>query len=239
MVRLAYICVATASFLPLFCQANAVSRCLPNAEFAPMIIENPDHVVTFRCEDASSRDLIRAVGFQTRIPIGVVLGEDLDKLSRTKHSFDLERVDAKAALLAAIDGTEYSIKDENGVIVLVAGDLAPYQRALLAHRFTDFPPQTSDTMVSLGVTLTIWLRAVVDPTAGSGASILGSTNEEHLTLKVAPVATTEDIANQIVSLGSKGMWVFRVGASPLSGVSAVDVDIEPYQHYTNEAAARR
>jgi hypothetical protein len=85
----------------------------------------------------------------------------------------------------------------------------------------------------------MWLRAVVDPTAGSGASILGSTNDERLTLKVAPVATTEGIANQIVSLGSKGMWIFRVGASPLSGVSEVDVDIESYQHYTNLPAARR
>ena len=239
MPSFAYICVATASFLPLFCQANAISRCLPDAEFAPMIIENPDHAVTFRCEDASSLDLIRAVGFQTRIPIGVVLGKDLDKLSRTKRSFDLERVDAKAALSAAIDGTGYSIEDENGIMVVVADDLTQYQRTLLDHNFTDLKPQTNDTMVSLGVTLTVWLRAVVDPTAGSGASILGSTNDERLTLKVAPVATTEDIANQIVSLGSKGMWVFRVGASPLSGTSAVDVDIEPYQHYTNVAGARR
>lgn len=87
--------------------------------------------------------------------------------------------------------------------------------------------------------LTVWLRAVVDPTSGSFSSILGSTNDERLTLKVAPVAATEEIANQIVSLGSKGMWVFRVGASPLSGVSAVHVDIESYQHYTNVAAARR
>lgn len=138
MLGFAYICLAIASFIPVSYQANAVSRCLPEPEFAPTIIENADHWVSFKCEDASPLDVIRAVGFQTRVPIGVVRGKDLDKLSRARHSFDLERVDAKAALWTAIDGTGYSIKDEDGVLVVVAGDMAPYQRTLLEHNFTDF-----------------------------------------------------------------------------------------------------
>ena len=99
-------------------------------------------------------DAIRAVGFQARIPIGVVLGRDPDVLSTTTRRFDLVDSDAKSALLAAIEGTGYSIKQEGAVMVLFAGDLAPRQRELLAHQFSDFGKgRASGKMICLGMTL--------------------------------------------------------------------------------------
>jgi len=48
-----------------------------------------------------------------------------------------------------------------------------------------------------------------------------------------PAATTEEIANRIVSLGSKGMWILTMDAFERDGERTDDVEIKPYQHYSN------
>jgi len=239
MRRLLYICFAVGLGNTVHGQTPTASKCLPPMEFAPLVVENLNHFVTFRCQSAFPIDLIRAVGFQTRIPIGVAMGKDIDALSKKARAYDLDRVDAASALSVAIEGTGYSIEIRDGVTVLMAGDLTAYQRELVTHSFTDFNPGKAEIMVSLGAMLTGWLRAFIDPTTGWGGSILSSTNEEKLNLEVPTPATTEDIANRIVRMGSCGMWIFKGGASHQSPVSATSIDIEPYQHYTNKVMAEQ
>ena len=88
-------------------------------------------------------------------------------------------------------------------------------------------------MVELGAALTMWIRMEVDHENGFGGSILGSTNDERFTLGAIPAATTEELANRIVSLGSKGMWVLTMDAFELEGERTDGVEIKPYQHYSN------
>ena len=88
-------------------------------------------------------------------------------------------------------------------------------------------------MVKLGFELTMWIRMEVDHETGFGGSILGSTNDERFTLGAMPAATTEEIANRIVSLGSKGMWILTMDAFERDGERTDDVEIKPYQHYSN------
>ncbi len=221
------------SFLPLWGQDGSTLGCLPREEFAPVLVKNPEMKVTFKCDHATPLDLIRTVGFQTRIPIGIVLGRNLDSLSKTTHPYDLENADAKSALLKAIEGTGYSIKNENHVVILIASDLTPHQEDLLVHQYSNFGVGwPSDKMICWGLTLTGWLRYAAHPGSGYGISCFTSSNEEQFKLNTAPVATTEEIANQIVSQGSKGMWIFKVSAS-LSAEPTEEVDILPYQHYSN------
>jgi hypothetical protein len=88
-------------------------------------------------------------------------------------------------------------------------------------------------MVMLGAELTMWIRAEVDHETGFFGSILGSTNDERFTLGAIPVATTEELANRIVSLGSKGMWILTMDAFERNGEWTDGVEMEPYQHYSN------
>jgi hypothetical protein len=228
-----------ASVFPLLGQSSVASGCLPRSEFAPVVLKKTENLVSFKCDSATPLELIRAVGFQTRLPIGVALGNDLDALSRTKHSYDLDRVGARSALVKAIEGTGYSITNENNVMVLIAPDLTPHQRDLLTHEYRDFKPGPNESMTSLGVMLTMWMRAAIDPKLGFATSILGSTNDERFALSVPSVATTEQIANEIVGQGSKGIWILRVSPLLLSGELSDTVDIEPYQHYTNASTSLR
>lgn len=195
----------------------------------PGVVGSAGSMVTFKCDRVTPLDVVRSVGRQTRIPIGVALGEDPRALSKSSQSFDLEKVDAKLALLAAIQGTGYSLKEEDHVMVLVAGDLTPRQRSLLAYSFPGFSPEPNQSMVELGIRLTALMRSVTEPQRGFGSSISLSANEERFTLEGTSAATTEEIADRIVSLGSKGMWIFRADASSTTGASADEVTIEPYQ----------
>ena len=88
-------------------------------------------------------------------------------------------------------------------------------------------------MFHMGVGLTMWMQAASHPDRGFGGSILGSLNDEKLTLKIPPSSSTEEIANAIVSLGSKGIWILRATPDDSDDGANDKVEIEPYQHYSN------
>ncbi len=234
--------VVLASSAPtcLSAQSSETQGCAATQKFAPVLVSNVGARVTFQCDRASPLDVIRATGRQSRRPIGVVLGTDPNRLSRPIHSYDLVDVSAETALRKAIEGTGYTLKRDGKVLVLTAGDLSPRQKDLLLHRYADFVPGKDQTMVELGSALTMWIRATVDRKVGFAWSILSSTNEERFTLEGRLPASTEEIANRIVCLGSKGMWIFRVDAAPPTSVAdwADQVSVEPYQHYSNRPLTR-
>jgi hypothetical protein len=221
------------SVVSLRAETQKAQSCLPQMEFAPIVVVNPGNKVTFRCGQATPLELIRATGYQTRIPIGLVLGRDRNALSKIKHSYNLQGVDAMAALREATKGTGYSLKEENHVFILRAGDVTPRQQQILGFQYSDFKPGTDQTMVALGETLTMWMRALLDPKTGFAMEILSSTNEERFSVSIPQGATTEEIANRIVILGSRGMWILRASATSPSGSLTDRVEIEPYQHYSN------
>jgi hypothetical protein len=202
--------------------------------YVPVMIGiNTNAVVTFKSDHATPLQLIQATGRQTRVPIGVVLGKDPALLSKTSRSYNLENVDAKSALLEAIAGTGYSLNESNNVLVLIAGDLNPRQRMVLDHVYEDFEAGPDRTMVMLGGQLTMWMQAELDHVPGFGGSILYSPDDERFTLGDIRLATTEELANRIVSLGSKGMWTLTTDAFQRDGEWTDSVKIEPYQHYSN------
>jgi hypothetical protein len=79
------------------------------------------------------------------------------------------------------------------------------------------------------------MRAAIDLDSkhGFGASISTSPNQEEFTLEEPLSGTTEQMADKVVSFGSKGMWILRSDPSPPSGALTDQVDIQPYQHYSN------
>ena len=143
-------------------QSREMQGCVPRQEFAPVVVENRGAKVTFKCKEATPLDLIRATAFQTRIPIGVAMGRDRGVLEEAKRFFDLQNVDARSALLDAVRDTDYTIGEDNGVLVLMAGDMTARQRDLLTHVYSDFKSESYGTMVELGVGLTMWMRAAID-----------------------------------------------------------------------------
>jgi hypothetical protein len=215
----------------LHAQNQQSDGCKTSAEFSPVIVRNPSATVTFKCAHATPLDLIRATGRQTRIPIGLVLGLDSSKLENPQRSYDLEGTTAQDALTEAIHGTGYMLREEEGILVLMAGDMTPHQESFLYLHYSSFQP--SGTMAQLAADLTGWMWMTTHLAVGYGGSILGSTNDERFSLEEMRSATTKEIANKIVSQGSKGMWILRTAPNETHNPSDYQLEVEPYQHYSN------
>jgi len=215
----------------LHAQDRQSDGCKTSGEFSPALVRNPFATVTFNCTHATPLDLIRATGRQTRVPIGLVLGPDSSKLEKPQRSYDLEEVSARDALTEAIHGTGYVLREEGDVLVLVASDMTPYQESFLYLHYDGFLP--SGTMVEMAADLTGWMWVETHLAFGYGGSTLYSTNDERFTLEKIQSATTEEIANKIVSQGSKGMWILRTAPKESHDPSEYQLEVEPYQHYSN------
>ncbi|MBB5338442.1 hypothetical protein [Tunturiibacter gelidoferens] len=213
-------------------QSAIASKCAPQPEFAPKLVDNPNRVVTFRCQ-GTALDLIESAGRQARIPIGLVLDARQEIIFHTKRQFDLIGADAASALREAIRETGYELKQEGDVLVIVPVTLTDRQRNLLALRLTNFKTLPGSTMFDLGLHLNMWLRDATNPMTGYNLSHPSSNNEEQFTFAEIPSATTQEIANRIVQLGSKGMWVLRLNAGEADGRQIDTLEIEPYQHHSN------
>jgi hypothetical protein len=213
------------SALPLGCWAA------PDSE--PTLVANPLSTVTFQCKNATRLELIRAVGRQARIPIGIAMGQDVGILEKTKQTYDLNNVDAKTALHEAIAGTGYSLEEKDGVIVLMAGDMTPYQRELLTYRLKDFGGGSGSILADWNFRLNMWLDAEIDPKSGYLGSLLFSPDDEVFPIETIHSATVEEIANKIVSQGSRGMWIFNAEAVATKGSPGQRIAIESYQRYSN------
>jgi hypothetical protein len=220
-------------------QGAIASRCAAQLEFAPKLVDNPNRVVTFRCNQGTALDLIESAGRQARIPIGLVLDARQEIIFHTKRQFDLIGADAASALREAIRETGYELKQEGDVLVIVPVTLTDRQRNLLALRLTNFKTLPGSTMFDLGLHLNMWLRDATNPMTGYNLSHPSSNNEEQFTFAEIPSATTQEIANRIVQLGSKGMWVLRLDAGEADARPIDTLEIEPYQHYSNRPVVVR
>lgn len=190
--------------------------------------------VTFGSAEASPLNVIAAVGLQTHTPIGIVFGQHQQTLCDKKHGFSIKDQLPKDALVRAVAGTGYSVRERSGVFVIAAPDIPNWQRKLLKHRYRVFKAEEEMTMAELGAQLTGWMWVAVDHAKGYGASIMGSLSAEQLKLGVMKFASTEEIANRIVSLGSKGIWLLKADKSNAS--SAMQESITTYSYHDDTLA---
>ena len=221
--------------------ASGSAGCEAQGEYDPVLVANPERMVTIECLQATALEVIQSAARQARMPMGLVLGRDGQALSRDRRPYDLRNVSVKEAMAQALQGTGYTMRKEDGVLVLEAGDVTARQTELLAQRIPEFPPNHGVPMFMLGQQLTMWIRSAESswmrspdaPACGWGGGGGSSSNELRFNLPELRGKTTEELANLIVQLGPKGMWVLDAQPTTLPGCSTDEVRIESYQHYAN------
>lgn len=206
--------------------------CSVTPQFEPVLVSNPKAEVTFECPESTALQLIESTGRQTRIPIGIVFGQDVNALSKLRHNYKLLDVSADFALTEAVAATGYLVSKSDVGFVLVAGDLTSRQQEILSRRHSGFSGSNA-MMTELGAQLSALIQSEFDSPAGYGGSILHSTNEERFTLETIPPSTVVEIANRIVTLGLKGLWILTTDPSQRKSGWTDEVEILPYQHHSN------
>ena len=191
--------------------------------------------VTFRRESVTPLSALLSIALQHDVPLGIIFGEK-PLLCEEPRSLDIKGLSLQDAFAAAVSGTGYTVSMVQKVYVLRAPDTTEHENSILNHRFDRFSaPKT--TMSGIGGQLAGYLETVVDGAKGFALDILSNPDEKPLDIGVINNATTEEIANRIVLLGHKGVWIFRATPVPRQ-LTGMETPIEIFAYERDETQLR-
>ena len=153
-------------------------------------------------------------GTEAHIPIGIVFETNKPHRLCEENRQVTERSRPISEFLdALLARSDYTWSVEDGVIVVHPTHVADQLSRVLNIKFKEFgslkPPPI--TMQGSGIILANWVYGRLHPEVkGFAGSILSSPDAEQFSNFYVQNASVEQILNGIVSLGSKGMWFFRL-----------------------------
>jgi hypothetical protein len=160
--------------------------------------------------DTSVLAALAKLGSYTRTPIGIVLtaGKPNNLCGQNRKISVHDRpIDASLDELLAKSGYIWSL--DNGVIVIRPAQSSDQVSRVLNLKFDRFGGmQTS--MQGVGIILANQIFMRLHPEAGVIGDILSSPDAEQFPQLDARNASVEQILNQLVTLGSKGMWFLQL-----------------------------
>lgn len=151
------------------------------------------------------------------VPAGIVLrkGSDICR-ERGASAEPLPTVPMQRLRMIA-DQYGYHVDESGPVLLVTPKDGAPeVVEEALQHRWERFPAQNS-VMREMGMTLNGWISVVVDRQHGFAVASASNSEEEVVHLPASENLSSEEIADRIVSLGSKGFWTAWQGLTGPDG----------------------
>ena len=162
-----------------------------------------------RYSGGSSTSLQAIIGIAAtdKVPMGIILGVK-QTLCEPQRKFNFAGMSTLQALQKALEGTSYTVTLEQGVYEVKAPDLTQREQEVLTFQFPKFG-STPTSMSGLGAWLTGYVLSVIEGGGGFAVDTLGSANDEISRIPEMKDLSAPQIANEIVKLGSKGIWVMR------------------------------
>ena len=193
--------------------------------------EPPAPVLVNLSMRATPLELIEEIGLQTRVPIGIIPGQDANALCRSKSTFVFLGDDPRDALDAIAQQVHFTLNQEDGVFVLAAPDVTPHQRDVLDHRFPMYRSGRKSTMqlISAQLSEALWV-AFTKPTA---VSYSGRRHHAAGASKASPHpvlrnVTTQDIAALVVKPAPSGIYLSRINPSRVDSSDDLKIQFESY-----------
>lgn len=148
---------------------------------------------------------ILRIGKADGIPIGIVLGKG-SKLCEGEIKYDFSGLSSAEALNKVLAPFSIKTSPEDNVINLVDSDIPSEVNQIMVYKFARFsaPPTT---MRDLGERLTGYISTTFEGASGFFLTAPITPDFELLTISEITGATVPQIANQIVKLGSRGIWI--------------------------------
>jgi hypothetical protein len=211
---------------------------------APPVPPAPAPALVNLSERATALAALGEIGLQTRVPIGIIPGEDAGALCRTKTTFVFLGEDPRSALDAMAQQLHYTLNHEDGVYVLSAQDVTQHQRDVLEHRFRVYRTGGKSMVQTISTRLSeaLW-AALVKPakpaSSGHGGSIshsvhghsVGAYSGDAPKISLPPVlhdVTTQEIAGLVVKSGPGGMYLSRIHPSRMASAEDLKIQISSY-----------
>ena len=142
----------------------------------------------------------------TGVPAGIVLRDGNDLCRKPGAPVEKQSDDPMQRLRGLTDAYGYRVDTSGPVVLVTPNEGGPdVLKETLHHLWATFSAQES-VMHTMGMILNGWMKTAAG--AKSWAIDSGSSPEEPiLHLPAGDNETSQEIANRIVSLGSRGVWV--------------------------------
>ncbi|WP_047492432.1 hypothetical protein [Terriglobus sp. TAA 43] len=141
------------------------------------------------------------------VPAGIVLRKGSDICHERGASAEPLPTDPMQRLRMIADQYGYHVDESGPVLLVTPKDGVPDAlNEALQHRWERFPAQNS-VMREMGMILNGWMGTVADPKRAFGIDSISNSEEEVVHLPASENLSSEEIADRIVSLGSKGFWI--------------------------------
>lgn len=179
---------------------------------------------------------ITEIGRRAKLPIGIILGKDYARLCRVSGSFDFSDSDARDDLRKVAGLADYEATEEHGTVLLTPPDMLPWQEDVLNHRFKNFRGFKNATMADMGMQLTGLIQMGVGRVPTFAYSLAYSLNDLRISLPPMGSPSTEEIAEQIVSLDGGGIWMMKPLVPNPQGAKDVVITIMSYRDRPSASA---
>jgi hypothetical protein len=180
---------------------------------------------------ATPLELAEEIGLQTRVPIGIIFGQDANALCKSKSTFVFLGDDPRDALDAIAQQAHFTLNQEDGVFLLTARDVTPHQRAVLDHRFRTYRVGRKSIVQTISVNLSeaLWVAFTKPAMASYGASIYHSAGAPKISLPpVLHNVTAQDIATLVVKSGPGGIYLSHINPSRVDTPDDLKIQFESY-----------
>lgn len=187
--------------------------------------QGPDEIqkkVSFRADDQLILNALIQLGSQEHMPLGVVL-QKADRICNQRKNVNGVNMTTSQIIKMLLDGTDETYFLKGSIIEVRPKQIFGRTATILNTRYTEYNSSMPTTMQDSGVILSSRLYGRLHPGQGYIGDILASPAAEKLPVFKLENVSVEDIADHIVSLGSKGIWIFY---QPAENQQAPDGQVE-------------
>jgi len=156
---------------------------------------------------------------ENRVPIGIILNSQIS-LCNSSRNVSLKSVRIGSVLDTLLAGSDYVWSIDNGVFLVKPRNLQESSNYVMDLKFERFTGMKS-TIQGLGIILAGYIQGELRPREGYAGDILQSTDSEQVGPLDLTNVTVKQIANNIVSLDGKGVWVLYPIPENTSQIAAV------------------
>jgi len=183
--------------------------------------------ITLHLSQPSALAAIIDIGKESHQPIGIVLATNATTFCTPQQRLDIEDESPLDAVARMVKPLKYSVAMKQRVLVVEPNTSPQWLTAILEHQY-NFPALTGLTITSLGTRLDGWMKMEVGHAPGYAASTHHAPNAQRFDFGAMKSASTEEIANRIVSLGPTGLWMLRPNTPNPGSALDMEIRVAPY-----------
>jgi hypothetical protein len=179
---------------------------------------------SYKGGDSSALEAVLRIAAADKVSLGLTMGIQ-PTLCEQQGKYDFTGLSTYQALELSVAKTQYKLTLLNGVYNISANDLSTTEQQLQNYKFDSFSSDPT-TMKELGGHLTGFIYDAVEGADSFFGDSLGNPNDELVSIPVYRNLTAPQIANEIVKLGSRGIWIMqatRNDAKPVPGSTIVSI----------------